>query len=83
MDNLTHTLTGVLLVRAGLGRLTPRSTWIAVTAANLPDIDSVVGLWSIDYLNYHRHLTHSFLAVPIVAFAALVIVESVTRLVRP
>ena len=83
MDNLTHTLTGVLLVRAGLGRLTPRATWIAVTAANLPDIDSVVGPWSIDYLNYHRHLTHSFFAVPIVAFAALVIVEGVTRLVRP
>ena len=83
MDNLTHTLTGVLLARAGLNRLTPRATWIAVTAANLPDIDIVVGPWSIDYLNYHRHLTHSFFVVPLVAFAALVIVEGVTRLIRP
>lgn len=83
MDNLTHTLTGVLLARAGLNRLTPRATWISVTAANLPDVDIVVGPWSIDYLNYHRHLTHSFFAVPLVAFAALVIVESIARLVRP
>ncbi len=64
MDNLTHTLTGVLLARAGLRRLTPRATWISVVAANIPDIDILVGPSGINYLNYHRHLTHSLFSNP-------------------
>ena len=83
MDNLTHTLTGVLLARAGVRRLTPRATWISIAAANIPDIDIVVGPWGIEYLNYHRHLTHSFLAVPFMALLALLIVEGITRIARP
>ena len=83
MDNLTHTLTGVLLARAGVRRLTPRATWISIAAANIPDIDIVVGPWGIDYLNYHRHLTHSFIAVPFMALLALLIVEGITRIARP
>ena len=59
MDNITHTLTGVLLVQAGLHKLTPRATWIAVTAANIPDLDILVGPWSIEYLNYHRHFSQN------------------------
>ena len=83
MDNLTHTLTGVLLARAGLRRLTPRATWISVVAANIPDIDIVVGPSSINYLNYHRHLTHSLFAVPFMALLALLLVEGITKIVRP
>ena len=83
MDNLTHALTGVLLARAGLRRLTPRATWISIVAANIPDIDIVVGPSSINYLNYHRHLTHSLFAVPLMALLALLIVEGVTRIARP
>ncbi len=83
MDNLTHTLTGVLLARAGLRRLTPRATWISIAAANIPDIDIVVGPSGINYLNYHRHLTHSLFAVPLMALLALLIVEGVTRIARP
>ena len=41
MDNLTHTLTGVLLARAGLNRLTPRAMLIVIIAANVPDFDVV------------------------------------------
>ena len=83
MDNLTHTLTGVLLARAGLRRLTPRATWISVVAANIPDIDILVGPSGINYLNYHRHLTHSLFAVPFMALLALLLVEGVTKIVRP
>ena len=83
MDNLTHTLTGVLLARAGLRRLTPRATWISITAANVPDIDILAGPWGISYLNHHRHLTHSVFAVPLMALAALLIVEAIVKLVRP
>ena len=41
MENLTHTLVGILLAHAGLNRWTPRATAICVVAANLPDIDIV------------------------------------------
>ena len=34
MDNLTHSLTGVLLARAGLNRLAPRATALTTRAAS-------------------------------------------------
>ena len=36
MDNLTHTLTGVMLARAGLNRLTPRGMLVAVDRGQYP-----------------------------------------------
>ena len=39
MDNLTHSLTGLMLSRAGLNRFYPRATLVLVIAANIPDID--------------------------------------------
>ena len=52
-------------------------------AANIPDIDILVGPSGINYLNYHRHLTHSLFAVPVMALLALLLVEGVTKIVRP
>ncbi len=75
MDNLTHTLVGVLLARTQLGRLTPRATLMCVVAANIPDIDILTSSSSINYLNYHRHITHSLPAVPIMAALAVALVE--------
>ncbi len=71
MDNLTHTLVGVQLARAGLQRVMPQATVICVVAANIPDIDLVTATSAITYLNYHRHLTHSLPAVPVMAGLAV------------
>ena len=66
MDNLTHTAIGLFLSRAGLGKWSPRALPIVVLAANAPDIDilSAAG-GSLNYLHYHRHLTHSLIAMPV------------------
>lgn len=67
MDNVTHTLTAVLLARTGLGRLVPGGTGLLVLASNLPDADVVVALWGgqLAYLEYHRHLTHALVVAPL------------------
>ncbi len=82
MENLTHTLTGVLLARAGLNRWTPHATAISVVAANLPDVDIVTAGSAINYLSYHRHITHSLPAVPVMAALAVLLVEGVHRIRR-
>jgi len=82
MDNLTHTLAGVLLARAGLRRLTPQATALCVVAANIPDIDIVTATSPINYLTYHRHLTHSLLAVPAMAALAVGFVALAQRVFR-
>jgi inner membrane protein len=72
MDNLTHSLTGVLLSRAGLNRLTPHAGWLAVGAANLPDIDIASGFkGALYYLSVHRGYTHAFAIAPLLALIPL------------
>ncbi len=75
MDNLTHTLTGVLLGRAGLKRLTGRATAALVIASNLPDIDSFVApLLGLQPIAVHRGFTHGiggFVTLPF--FTAVII----------
>ena len=80
MDPLTHTLTGLFLGRAGLNRLTPRSTPILLLAANAPDIDIVTTAGgSLNYLHYHRHMTHALAAMPLIAILPVVLVWAVSR----
>jgi inner membrane protein len=80
VDPLTHTLTGVFLSRAGLDRFTPRATWILLLAANAPDIDVVSAFGgSLNYLHYHRHLTHSLVALPILPLLCVLLVRGVSR----
>jgi inner membrane protein len=80
MDNLTHTAIGLFLSRAGLKNWTPRATPILLLAANLPDIDIVSAAGgSLNYLHYHRHWTHSLLAMPAMALLAVVVVRLVGR----
>ena len=68
MDNLTHTAIGLFLSRIGLGRWSARGTPIVLLAANIPDIDVVSAAGgSLNYLAYHRHLTHSLLLMPVLA----------------
>jgi inner membrane protein len=62
MDNLTHSLVGLAVAKAGLERLSPGATAVCVLAANAPDIDILAvlgGRWF--YLHNHRGITHSFL----------------------
>jgi inner membrane protein len=80
MDLLTHTATGLFLGRAGLKRWTPLATPILLLAANAPDID-VVSLFGgpLNYLHYHRHLTHSLTALPVMALLTVLVVRVLAR----
>lgn len=64
MENLTHTLAGAVLGRAGLNRATPLAAPALLISANLPDVDIAVVLFGGSYLDFHRGITHSILAVP-------------------
>jgi len=80
MDNLTHTLTGLLLSRAGLGKLAPRATLILVMAVNAPDIDIVTSLGGAHtYLHYHRHYTHGLPMLPLLAILPVLLAGLVRR----
>jgi len=80
MDNITHTAVGLFLARLGPGRWSPRATAVILVAANIPDID--VAAWvggPLTYLHYHRHLTHSLAAMPLMALLAVAIVRFAGR----
>lgn len=80
LDNLTHTLTGLALSRAGFNRLSSRSAWILVLAANAPDMDVVTALaGKAAYLTWHRNFTHSVLALPLVALLPVAVVRLASR----
>jgi inner membrane protein len=72
MEPVTHFLTGACIGRAGLNRKTAYATLAAVLAAEAADIDV---LWSlagpVEVLKHHRGITHTFIAVPVVAAAAV------------
>ena len=76
MDNVTHTLTGLILARTGLERWCPRSIWILPLAANTPDIDIISAFGgSLEYLSWHRHITHSLAALPVIALLPVAVVR--------
>src|ERR1700719_4498644 len=80
MDNLTHTATGLFLSRAGLNRWTPQASAIVMLAANAPDLDAVSAAGgSINYLHYHRHLTHSIIGMPVMALLSVLVVRGISR----
>ena len=80
MDNITHTLTGLILSRMGLDRWCPRAAALLMLASNAPDADIVMRIEdSITYLDYHRHLTHSLALMPVVAILPVLIVRLFSR----
>lgn len=80
MDPLTHSATGLFLGRAGLNRFSPQASWILVLAANAPDIDIVtLAGGQLNYLNYHRHLTHSLAGWPIMALLPVIAMRPFAR----
>lgn len=80
MDNLTHTLTGIVLARAGFDRVTPHAAWLMAIASNLPDLDIVAGLAGAGaYLDHHRGPSHAVLFIPLWAALAVVITRYLLR----
>lgn len=80
MDNLTHTLVGLALSRAGLNRHSPRASWTLALAANAPDVDVLAALAGpAAYLDAHRHLTHSLALVPVMALLAPAVLRAAWR----
>ena len=76
MDNLTHTLSGLMLSRVGLNRLTPRASLLLMLAANAPDIDAVSWIGgTARYLDVHRGYTHAWAFAPLVALLPMLVVR--------
>jgi inner membrane protein len=83
MDNLTHSLTGLMLSRAGLNRFYPRATLVLVIAANIPDIDFVTSARGmLYYFEQHRGITHAIAAAPVMALLPVLIACAIGRTTR-
>ncbi len=74
MDTLTHALSGALAARASAPaslapRALPRRVAAGFFAAAAPDLDFVIGfLGPVEYLLFHRGVTHSLVVLPAFAF---------------
>lgn len=80
MDNITHSLTGFLLSRAGLNRLHKQSAGILFLAANAPDCDVVSAFGgAANYFHYHRWITHAIAMAPVMAVFPLLVVRLFAR----
>ncbi len=82
MDNITHTLCGFALARAGGDRLGPGATATLVVAANFPDCDVVgipLGFGPAWFLCHHRGLTHSVLGLAVEAVLLGVVAALIAR----
>jgi membrane-bound metal-dependent hydrolase YbcI (DUF457 family) len=81
VDNLTHSLFGWTVARAGLGRRVPYATATLIVASNAPDVDIVAGLRSgVDYLAAHRGPTHGPLGVIGLGLATAGLISAWARL---
>jgi len=83
MDNLTHSLTGVLAARILPGDQADTSTmtrkgkpktgrmlfWLMLVSVNLPDLDVIANFFTdpLSAVHFHRGFTHSFLMAPLIA----------------
>ena len=80
MDNVTHTLVGLMLSRAGLNRGEKGAPIMLMLAANAPDMDTFDFFTdSLSYLQVHRGYTHALPFAPLVALVPLLLVKAFTR----
>ena len=82
MDNITHSLTGLMMARAGLGETSGRGgALMMILAANVPDVDVfATGLpGSLSYLEYHRGYTHSLVMAPVMALIPLLLARWIAK----
>jgi inner membrane protein len=81
MDNVTHTLVGLMLARVAAPRgKRPAAQGMMVIAANIPDID-VVTLFGggMTYLQHHREYTHALVFAPLLAMIPPLLFRLVAR----
>jgi membrane-bound metal-dependent hydrolase YbcI (DUF457 family) len=76
MENLTHTLVGLMMARCGLEKTTVRGAGMMMLAANVPDIDAVFWFNRQHYLDYHRTYTHSFACMPLLALLPMALARA-------
>jgi inner membrane protein len=62
MDPVCHSLAGLTMGQAGLGRRTPLALPTLVLAANAPDIDVVTMVTTDVWMYYRRGWTHGPIA---------------------
>jgi len=80
MDNLTHTLTGLALSRAGLNRWYARPALLLMLAANIPDVDIItLTRGTFNYFQYHRGITHAVAMAPVMALLPVFVVCAIGR----
>jgi inner membrane protein len=85
MDNLTHTLVGLMISRCGFDswaskRAVRGMSAMMVLAANAPDIDGYPFFYSqLEYLKIHRGYTHSLAAIPVMTLLPIAIVCGITK----
>ncbi len=78
MDNVTHSLVGLMLARSAGGR--NHTVGMTIIAANLPDIDIVAGLGgALPYLEYHRSYTHALSCAPLLAAIPPLLIFAIFR----
>ena len=77
MENLTHTLVGLMMARAGLAKTTQRGAGMMMLAANMPDLDTVSWFGgTLTYIQYHRGDTHSLTFAPLIALIPMLLVRA-------
>jgi inner membrane protein len=78
MDNVTHSLAGLALSRAGLGRTVRGATAALVIGSNLPDLDIVFRAFgTAAFLDHHRGVSHSLFAAPVLALGLALVLRAV------
>jgi inner membrane protein len=85
MENVTHTLVGLMLSRVGgfnsnKARGEKGAPIMLMLAANAPDVDTYSFFTdSLTYLQVHRGYTHSLAFAPLMALIPLLLVKAFTR----
>src|ERR1700759_4312729 len=80
MDNITHTLVGLALARAGLNRAGKGATTVLLLSANAPDADILAATQgALRYLEIHRGYTHSLLLLPLMAALCVLVTGAIFR----
>ncbi|HXI24385.1 MAG TPA: metal-dependent hydrolase [Pyrinomonadaceae bacterium] len=81
MDNLTHSLVGLSLSKAGLERVSPYATTVCLLSANAADADFVAlffgDRWTL--LHHHRGITHSIIGTIAIGVIVPLVVMTVER----
>lgn len=80
MDNVTHSLTGLALARAGIDRWCPRAAVLLLLSANAPDCDILaLTRGQLAYFEVHRGYTHSLLLLPVMALLSVLVTAAIYR----